>query len=245
MTPSRGFWLSRRHGCSPFPTQKRFPFRGPPEAGTFWRRSVERSGSPRGPAPRRWNFPGRRPSRGIRRQPCFPEGRRPFSSCVSAGTRPTVSCRGADCSFHWAADRFERLSARWRRRPSRCPPVRDGTGQRRGRSPRAQSGGGRHGVDAAGLCLFGRTGGRRRAVGAVAGIPDPYLPKMRGRYAGEIPQPPAGGTRQAAPAPGGTDGNYFARVFRQFTGMSPGEYVRANRGEAVPPEDLPGALYVL
>ena len=79
-----------------------------------------------------------------------------------------------------------------------------------------------------------------------AGVtPGKYLNRLRVEHAKLLLRQEGRTVAFVSDACGFSSGNYFARVFRQFTGMSPGEYVRANRGEAVPPEDLPGALYVL
>lgn len=79
-----------------------------------------------------------------------------------------------------------------------------------------------------------------------AGVtPGKYLNRLRVEHAKLLLRQEGRTVAFVSDACGFSSGNYFARVFRQFTGMSPGEYVRANRGEAVPPEDLPSALYVL
>lgn len=79
-----------------------------------------------------------------------------------------------------------------------------------------------------------------------AGVtPGKYLNRLRVEHAKTLLRQQGRTVAFVSDACGFSSGNYFARVFRQFTGMSPGEYSRANRGEAVPQEDLPGALYVL
>ena len=79
-----------------------------------------------------------------------------------------------------------------------------------------------------------------------AGItPGKYLNRLRVEHAKLLLRQEGRTVAFVSDACGFSSSNYFARVFRQFTGMSPGEYVRANRGEAVPPEELPGAFYVL
>lgn len=79
-----------------------------------------------------------------------------------------------------------------------------------------------------------------------AGItPGKYLNRLRVEHARLLLRQKGRTVAFVSDACGFSSGNYFARVFRQFTGMSPGEYVRANRGETVPPEELPGAFYVL
>lgn len=79
-----------------------------------------------------------------------------------------------------------------------------------------------------------------------AGItPGKYLNRLRVEHAKLLLRQEGRTVAFVSDACGFSSGNYFARVFRQFTGMSPGEYVRANREEAVPPEDLPGAFYLL
>ena len=79
-----------------------------------------------------------------------------------------------------------------------------------------------------------------------AGItPGKYLNRLRVEHAKALLRQKGRSVAFVSDACGFSNGNYFARVFRQFTGMSPGEFVRANRGEAVPPEELPGTFYVL
>lgn len=79
-----------------------------------------------------------------------------------------------------------------------------------------------------------------------AGVtPGKYLNRLRVEHAKRLLRQEGSSVAFVSDACGFSNGNYFARVFRQFTGMSPGEYARANRGEALPPEALPDAFYVL
>ena len=85
-----------------------------------------------------------------------------------------------------------------------------------------------------------------RSFRKYAGVtPGKYLNRLRVEHARTLLRQEGRSVAFVSDACGFSSGNYFARVFRQFTGMSPGEYVRANRGVAVPDEDLPGTFYVL
>ncbi len=85
-----------------------------------------------------------------------------------------------------------------------------------------------------------------RTFRSYAGItPGKYLNRLRVEHAKLLLLQEGRTVAFVSDACGFSSGNYFARVFRQFTGMSPGEYVRANRGQAVPSEELPGTFYVL
>ncbi len=82
----------------------------------------------------------------------------------------------------------------------------------------------------------------RRYIGVT---PGKHLNRLRVEYAKLLLGRQGHSVAFVSDACGFSNGNYFARVFRQFTGMNPSEYARSMQGKPIPDENVPGAFYVL